>query len=64
VHVLVFDAAGNVFLQKRSMLKDLSPGLWDFVLLRALSTLARTTMPPRGGSWARKSACGVGVRTR
>jgi isopentenyl-diphosphate delta-isomerase type 1 len=29
VHVLVFDAAGRVFLQKRSMLKDLSPGLWD-----------------------------------
>lgn len=29
VHVLVFDASGRVFLQKRSMLKDLSPGLWD-----------------------------------
>jgi isopentenyl-diphosphate delta-isomerase type 1 len=29
VHVLVFDARGRVFLQKRSMLKDLSPGLWD-----------------------------------
>lgn len=29
VHVLVFDAQGRVFLQKRSMLKDLSPGLWD-----------------------------------
>lgn len=29
VHVLVFDSEGNVFLQKRSMLKDLSPGLWD-----------------------------------
>lgn len=29
VHVLVFDADGRVFLQKRSMLKDLSPGLWD-----------------------------------
>src|SRR5450432_650127 len=29
VHVLVFDGAGHVFLQKRSMLKDLSPGLWD-----------------------------------
>ena len=29
VHVLVFDAAGRVFLQKRSMTKDLSPGLWD-----------------------------------
>ena len=29
VHILVFDAAGRIFLQKRSMLKDLSPGLWD-----------------------------------
>jgi isopentenyldiphosphate isomerase len=29
VHILVFDADGRVFLQKRSMLKDLSPGLWD-----------------------------------
>src|ERR1041384_1701595 len=29
IHVLVFNAAGQVFLQKRSMLKDLSPGLWD-----------------------------------
>jgi isopentenyldiphosphate isomerase len=29
VHVLVFDAAGRVFLQKRSMTKDLSPGQWD-----------------------------------
>lgn len=29
VHVLVFNRAGEIFLQKRSMLKDLSPGLWD-----------------------------------
>jgi isopentenyl-diphosphate Delta-isomerase len=29
VHILVFNAQGHVFLQKRSMLKDLSPGLWD-----------------------------------
>ena len=29
VHVLVFDQAGRVFLQKRSMRKDLCPGLWD-----------------------------------
>ena len=29
VHTLVFDPAGRVLLQKRSMLKDLSPGLWD-----------------------------------
>ena len=28
-HVLVFNAAGQVFLQKRSMTKDRQPGLWD-----------------------------------
>src|SRR5215212_4288067 len=29
VHVLVFNASGEVFLQKRSMLKDRQPGVWD-----------------------------------
>lgn len=29
VHVLVFNRAAQVFLQKRSMSKDMSPGLWD-----------------------------------
>ena len=29
VHVLVSNAAGLVFLQKRSMKKDRQPGLWD-----------------------------------
>ncbi len=29
VHVLVFNSRGWVFLQKRSMLKDRQPGLWD-----------------------------------
>ena len=29
VHVLAFDGAGRVFLQKRSMRKDMSPGKWD-----------------------------------
>jgi isopentenyl-diphosphate delta-isomerase len=29
VHVLVFNAAGQVFLQKRSLLKDTAAGLWD-----------------------------------
>jgi len=29
VHVLVFDAHGRLFLQKRSMAKDRQPGLWD-----------------------------------
>lgn len=29
VHVLVFNAKGDLFLQKRSMLKDCFPGTWD-----------------------------------
>lgn len=29
VHVLVFNRAGKLFLQKRSMLKDCFPGTWD-----------------------------------
>ena len=29
VHVLVFNSCGDVFLQKRSMLKDRQPGVWD-----------------------------------
>jgi isopentenyl-diphosphate delta-isomerase type 1 len=28
-HILVFNAAGEVFLQKRSMAKDNHPGVWD-----------------------------------
>src|SRR5436190_10290934 len=29
VHVLVFNFAGQLFLQKRSLSKDRQPGLWD-----------------------------------
>ena len=29
VHILVFNSAGSLFLQKRAMIKDESPGLWD-----------------------------------
>ena len=29
VHLHVFDAAGNLFLQKRSLNKDIQPGRWD-----------------------------------
>jgi isopentenyl-diphosphate delta-isomerase len=29
VHILAFDRAGRVFLQKRSMRKDTAPGKWD-----------------------------------
>jgi len=29
IHVLVFDAKGQVFLQKRAQTKDSCPGMWD-----------------------------------
>jgi isopentenyldiphosphate isomerase len=29
IHVLIFDRKGHVFLQKRSMKKDIAAGLWD-----------------------------------
>ncbi|MEK9628471.1 MAG: NUDIX domain-containing protein [Nitrospinota bacterium] len=29
IHVLVFDSKKRIFLQKRSLLKDENPGLWD-----------------------------------
>jgi isopentenyldiphosphate isomerase len=29
VHILVFNGRGELFLQKRSMAKDISPGHWD-----------------------------------
>ena len=29
IHVLIFRSTGEVFLQKRSMLKDNCPGMWD-----------------------------------
>ncbi|MBN2433948.1 MAG: NUDIX domain-containing protein [Spirochaetes bacterium] len=29
VHVLVFNSAGQLYLQKRSMTKDIQPGFWD-----------------------------------
>jgi isopentenyl-diphosphate delta-isomerase type 1 len=29
IHVLVFNARGEIFLQKRSMKKDRQPGVWD-----------------------------------
>ena len=29
VHILIFNRQGQLFLQKRSMKKDMSPGVWD-----------------------------------
>jgi hypothetical protein len=28
-HILVFNTSGDLFIQKRAMIKDESPGLWD-----------------------------------
>ncbi len=38
VHVLVFNAAGQIFLQKRSMHKDENPGVWDASISGHLDT--------------------------
>ena len=38
VHVLVFNAAGLMFLQKRSMHKDENPGVWDASISGHLDT--------------------------
>src|SRR4051812_48340723 len=71
VHVLVFNAAGQLFLQKRSLKKDMSPGLWDSSCsghvdsgedydTSAVRELGEelgleTTTPPR--RWLRVAAC-------
>lgn len=34
VHVLVFNKKGGLFLQKRSMNKDVAPGKWDTSLIK------------------------------
>jgi len=71
VHVLVFDAAGRVFLQKRSMKKDLSPGLWDSscsghldagedydaAAVRELSEELGVRVSPPLARWFRVEAC-------
>jgi isopentenyl-diphosphate delta-isomerase type 1 len=73
VHILVFDATGRVLLQKRSMLKDLSPGLWDSscsghleagedydaAALRELAEEIGITVPPPDvpTRWFRLDAC-------
>lgn len=73
VHVLVFDSPGRVFLQKRSMAKDLSPGLWDsscsghldagedydVAVLRELAEEIGVTLTPSQAPdrWFRLEAC-------
>jgi len=71
VHVLVFNRAGHVFLQKRSMLKDLSPGLWDSscsghldsgedydaAAVRELAEEIGLTVPTPPPRWFRINAC-------
>ena len=55
VHVLVFNARGEVFLQKRSMRKDIAAGKW---------TAARITTRARCARCARKSDCTCRSRRR
>lgn len=71
VHVLVFDSAGRIFLQKRSMLKDMSPGLWDSscsghldsgegydaAAVRELGEEIGVGTPPVPERWFRLQAC-------
>ena len=49
VHLFVFNAAGELFLQKRSAWKDRHPGKWDSSASGHLDT-ARITKPPRGAN--------------
>lgn len=71
IHVLVFDRAGRIFLQKRSMAKDSEPGRWaascsghvdagedyDEAAVRELAEEigVRITEPP--SRWLRASPC-------
>jgi len=71
VHVLVWDAVGRVFLQKRSMSKDMSPGLWDSscsghldagedydaAAVRELGEELGLRPNPRPKRWLRVAAC-------
>jgi isopentenyldiphosphate isomerase len=71
IHVLVFDRAGRVFLQKRSLRKDLSPGLWDSscsghldsgedydaAAVRELAEEIGVVVAPPPARWFRLGAC-------
>ena len=71
VHVLVFDETSRLFLQKRSMIKDMSPGLWDSscsghldagegydgAALRELREELGLTLPDPLARWLRVEAC-------
>ena len=41
VHLHIFNAAGDLYLQKRSMTKDIQPGKWDvmWIMERRLKML-------------------------
>jgi isopentenyl-diphosphate Delta-isomerase len=67
----VFDPSGRVFLQKRSMAKDLSPGLWDSscsghldsgedydaAAVRELAEEIGVAIPAPPARWFRLTAC-------
>jgi isopentenyl-diphosphate delta-isomerase len=71
VLIFVFNAAGQIFLQKRSMTKDVSPGLWtvscsghvdageeyDTAARRELGEELGLTLPNPPARWFRVEAC-------
>ncbi len=71
VHILVFNRAGQVFLQKRSLRKDVAPGKWDsscsghldagegydHAAVRELGEELGLNDQPRPERWLRVNAC-------
>ena len=38
IHILIFNLKGEIFLQRRSIWKDMHPGRWDSSTSRACSS--------------------------
>ena len=48
VHLHIFNKAGDLYLQKRSINKDIQPGKWDTAVGGILTTERRSKMPFTG----------------
>lgn len=48
VHLHIFNKAGDLYLQKRSINKDIQPGKWDTAVGGILTTEKRSKMPFTG----------------
>ena len=71
VHIFIFNSNGEIFLQQRSLLKDLEPGVWsascsghvdagesyDDAAVRELSEEIGLVLPKKPERWLRLSAC-------